>query len=131
MNGRNIATTFAACFIGLGITAAAADARPPSGEVVVEGKRFDPLTQRIVRYGDLNLASRPDQKLLTRRISAAARGLCADVGNVGFFEVWHCQNQAVDSTDDQVANAIFRAQEKLAGRVVGPAIAISIVIGSR
>lgn len=131
MNSRNIATLLAAGFIGLSLTAAAAYAQPPIRELVVEGKRFDPETQRIVRYGDLNLALRPDQRLLMRRISATARNLCSDLGAVGFHESWTCANQAVDSTDDQVAAAISRAKDKLAGRPVGPAIAISMVVGSR
>jgi UrcA family protein len=131
MNGRNFAALLAAGFIGLGLTAAVADAKPPTGDVVVEGKRFDPETQRIVRYGDLNLAFRPDQKLLMRRISTTARSLCSDLGHVEFYESWHCANDAVDSTDDQVAAAISRAKDKLAGRPVGPAIAISMVIGTR
>ena len=99
--------------------------------MVVEGKRFDPETQRIVRFGDLNLASRPDQKVLMRRISATARGLCSDLGYLDLSESFTCANQAVHGTDDQVAAAITRAQDKLAGRAVGPAIAISIVVGSR
>jgi hypothetical protein len=57
--------------------------------------------------------------------------LCSDLGHVEFYESWHCANQAVDSTDDQVAAAISRAEAKLAGHTVGPAIAISMVIGSR
>lgn len=131
MNSRNLATLIAAGFIGLSLTAAAAYARPTTREVVVEGKRFDPEIQRIVRYGDLNLAFRPDQKLLMRRISSTARGLCSDLGYFDFNERWACANEAVDSTDDQVAAAIARAQDKLAGRAVGPAIGISMLVGSR
>ncbi|UUR07591.1 UrcA family protein [Sphingomonas glaciei] len=131
MHGRNFATLIAAGVIGLSLTAAAAYAQPPKRDVVVEGKRFDPETQRIVRYGDLNLAYRPDQKLLMHRISRTARALCYDLGYASMEENWPCRNDAIDSTDDQVAAAIARAKDKLAGRPVGPAIAISMVIGSR
>jgi UrcA family protein len=131
MNGRHFATLIAAGFIGLGLTAAAADAQTRTKDLVVEGKRFDPETQRVVHYGDLNLASLPHQKVLLRRISTTARSLCSDLGYIAFPGSWACTNQAVDSTDDQVAAAISRAQDKLAGRSVGPAIAISMVMGSR
>lgn len=131
MEGRKIACLCAAVFIGLGLTAAAANAQPPVGDVVVEGKRFDPETQRVVRYGDLNLAFRQDQKVLFRRISTTARGLCHDLGYRGFEENWICKNDAIHSTDDQVSAAIERAKQKMAGRAVGPQVAITIAIGAR
>ena len=131
MNVRHAATLIAAGFVGLSLTAAVAYAQPPGKTVVVEGKRFDPETQRIVRYGDLNLAIRPDQKVLMRRISVTAGRLCYDLGHRELYESWTCKNDAIDSTDDQVAAAISRAKDKLAGRSVGPAIAISMTIGSR
>jgi UrcA family protein len=131
MDRRNVACLCAAVFVGLGLTAAAANAQPPMRDVVVEGKRFDPETQRVVRYGDLNLAFRPDQKMLLRRISTTARGLCNDLGYRDIDEHWICRNDAIHSTDDQVAAAIKRAQDKLAGRAVGPQVAISMVIGAR
>lgn len=131
MNSRNVACLCAAVFVGLGLTAAAANAQPPNRDVVVEGKRFDPVTQRVVGYGDLNLAFRPDQKQLLRRISSTARGLCNDLGYRGFEERWICKTDAIHSTDDQVAAAIRRAQDKMAGKAVGPQIAISMVIGGR
>lgn len=42
-----------------------------------------------------------------------------------------CNSEAVHSTDDQVASAIARAKDKMAGRAVGPAFAISIHVGAR
>jgi UrcA family protein len=120
----------AAGFIGLGLTAAVtADAKPR--DIVVEGKRFDPETQRRVSYADLNLAFRPQQKVLMRRISTTARVLCDDLGYAPGRETWACTSDAVHSTDDQVAAAIERAELKMAGKPVGPAIAISMVVGSR
>lgn len=131
MNGRNFANILATGCIGLGLTTANAPAQSPSKTVVVEGKRFDPETQRIVRYADLNLAVRSSQKVLMQRISTTARHLCYDLGHVGVHENWLCKSDAVDSTDVQVAAAIARAQNMLAGRAVGPAIPISMVVGSR
>lgn len=134
MESRKVACLVAAGFLSASLTAAAASADAkqsrPLKEVVVEGKRFDPETQRRVSYADLNLASSPDQRTLRGRISSTARGLCSDLG-YGFREDWGCRDDAIRSTDDQVALAISRAQDKLAGRAVGPAIAISMVVGAR
>jgi hypothetical protein len=60
-----------------------------------------------------------------------ARGLCSDLGFRGTTENWSCRNDAIDSTDDQVAAAIERAKDRLAGRAVGPQLAITIAIGAR
>jgi UrcA family protein len=96
---------------------------------VVKGKRIDPETQRAVSYADLNLAFRPDQKVLRKRIHSTASQLCYDLnGNDGR---WYCTSDAVSSTDDQFAAAVERAKLRMAGHQVGPAIAITMVIGSR
>ncbi len=130
MDSRKLACMAAAGFIGVGLTAAVtADAKPR--DIVVEGKRFDPETQRRVSYADLNLAFRPQQKVLMRRIASTANSLCGDLGFYGPSERWPCTRGAVRSTDDQVAAAIERAKLKMAGKPVGPAIAITMVVGSR
>lgn len=130
MDSRQVACMVAAGVIGVGLTAAVtADARPR--DVVVEGKKFDPETQRRVSYADLNLAFRPQQKVLVRRISSTAYDLCGDLGIYDFVDRRGCTHDAIDSTDDQVAAAIARAKLKMAGKPVGPAIAISMVVGSR
>jgi hypothetical protein len=67
--------------------------------------------------------------VLDRRISTTAENLCIDLN--GEDEVWPCTRDAINSTDDQVTAAIDRAQRKMAGLPVGPALAISIVIGGR
>ena len=130
MDSRKIACLFAAVLIGAGVTAAAADAKPPRSDVTVEAHRFDPETQRVVSYADLNLALRPDQKALGGRISRTAGSLCKDIG---YFQMnlWSCRSNAIHSTDDQVAAAITRAKMKMAGKSVGPAVAISMVVGAR
>lgn len=132
MNSRKIACFAAALFLGLGLTATTAAAQPSTTkEVVVEGKRFDPTYQRLVPYGDLNLAFSSDQRVLLRRLARAARGLCIDFGYHRPDEAWICTGNALDSTDDQVAAAIARAKAQLAGKSVGPAVAISMVVGGR
>ena len=129
MDSRKLACMFAAGFIGVGLVSAATSASAKPREVVVVGKRVDPELQRRVSYADLNLALRPDQKVLDRRITTTASQLCWDVN--GFDADQDCTQKAVRSTDAQVAAAIDRAQRKMAGLPVGPAVAISIVIGAR
>ncbi|MCW3797271.1 UrcA family protein [Sphingomonas sp. BN140010] len=131
MESRKIACILAAGFIGLGLTASAtgAFAKSPKGDVVVEARRIDPETQRVVRYDDLNLAFRSDQKKLNGRIWHTASRLCyalnGDLNHMG------CTGDAINSTDEQVAAAIQRAKLRMAGLPVGPAVAISMVIGAR
>ena len=129
MQGRSVACLLAAGFLGLGLTtvAVSADAKP----IVVEGDSFDPRTQRRVSYADLNLAARPDQKVFRLRLYRTAGSLCRDLGHQDLSQHSMCQEDAIRSTDAQVAIAIDRASNILAGRAVGPAIAISMVIGSR
>lgn len=129
MDSRKLACFFAAGFVGVGLVGAATSASAKPREVVVIGKRVDPELQRRVSYADLNLAIRPDQKILDRRIYKTASQLCWDVN--GFNADQDCTDDAVDSTDDQVAAAIDRAQRKMAGLPVGPAVAISMVVGAR
>jgi len=134
MESRKIAFMVAAGFIGLGLTAAAAsaaDAKPRASTVTVEGKRFDPQTQRRVSYADLNLAFKPQQRVLHARIVKTSNNLCEDLGYWFLAERSGCARDAIHSTDGQVAAAIQRAVDQMAGREVGPAIAISIVAGAR
>lgn len=127
MEARNIACVFAAGFIGVGLTASAthAFARPPR-EAVVVAPRIDPELQRRVSYADLNLAYAGDQKQLKGRIWRTAGSLCFDLN--GNNETADCTAFAVHSTDDQVARAIQRAKDQMAGLPVGPAIAISMAM---
>jgi UrcA family protein len=127
MDSRKIACMLAAGFLGLGITAAAtgAHAKGP-GDVTVTAT--DPALQRRVSYADLNLAVKPDQKVLRRRISYTANDLCNDLNGT---DDGTCHDFAVDSTRDQVKRAIARAEQQMAGLAVGPPIAISMVIGIR
>lgn len=129
MNSRKIACVVAACFIGFGLAAGStgALAAPPVEDVVVEGRRIDPDTQRVVRHADLNLAFRSDQKQLRGRIFTTARSLCLDLNGIDGLR--DCTGKAVHSTDTQVAAAIDRAKRQMAGLPAGPAIAITMVVG--
>ena len=126
MDTHKIACMFAASLLGLGITVTAtgADAKPRSGDVTVTAT--DPALQRRVSYADLNLAVKPDQRVLRHRISYTASDLCLDING---WDDGTCRRFAINSTRDQVKRAIARAEQKMAGLAVGPPIAISMVIG--
>jgi hypothetical protein len=129
MDSRKLACIFAAGFVGVGLVSAATSALAKPREVVVVGKRIDPELQRPVSYADLNRALRPHRKVFDGRITTTASQLCWDVN--GFDADQDCTDGAVGSTDDQVAAAIDGAQREMAGLPVGPAVAISMVIGAR
>ena len=130
MNARNFACFIAAGFISATLTVSATHAFGNPRDVVVSGKRFNPETQRIVSYRDLDLTVIHDQKTLRHRISYAADDLCGVINSLPDMQTT-CERDAIYGTRDQVAAAIERAQLKLAGKPFGPAIAISLVIGSR
>jgi UrcA family protein len=132
MESRKFACLTAAIAMGLslvGIAGAAAAVRPLQEVVVVKGERIDPELQRRVSYADLNLAFRPGQKILASRIRSTANGLCWDLN--GPFMSDRCRIDAIASTKGQVAAAVTRAKRQMAGLPVGPAVAISMVIGAR
>lgn len=126
MYNRKIACILAAGFLGLGITAAAtgAHARPRSGDVTVTAT--DPALQRRVSYADLNLAMKSGQRVLHHRIAYTASDLCLQING---WDDGTCRSFAIDSTRGQVARAIDRAEQQMAGYAVGPPIAIAMVIG--
>lgn len=130
MNSRKIACMTAAVFSGACLTANATDAFAiPPGIVVIEGKRIDPSLQRRVSYADLNIAMKPDQRVLQRRISRTAGDLCFNLN--GYDYQPQCWKDAIHSTDEQFAAAVHRAERRMAGLAVGPAVTISMVIGAR
>jgi UrcA family protein len=130
MESRKIVCLMTAAAMALSLIGAAgiAAARPLQ-DVVVNGGRIDPALQRKVSYGDLNIAYPAGQRVLASRIRTTATDLCWDLN--GMFFLRECTGQAVHSTDEQVAQAIVRAKRQMAGLPVGPAIAISMVVGAR
>ena len=127
MENRKFACLIAAGFLGFTLTASATSAFAEPSVIRVQAP-IDPELQRTVSYRDLNLTERFGQKTLNRRIYRMASSLCFDQN--GPYD-GRCTNDAVDSTDDQVAQAIDRAKRQMAGLAVGPAVAISMVIGVR
>lgn len=128
MDNRILACMATAGFLCVTLTAGATNAFAGPRDVLVQGTRIDAELQRTVSYRDLNLAERVGQKTLKGRIYRTASNLCSDL-NPSFDG--GCTGNAVRSTDDQVEQAIYRAKRQMAGLSVGPAIAISMVIGVR
>jgi UrcA family protein len=127
MDNRKFACWVASGFLGVTLTAGATTAFGAPRDVLVQGPRIGPELQRTVAYQDLNLAEHFGQKTLKKRIYRAASGVCFDLNGTLFGD--SCTRDAVHSTDDQVVQAIDRAKRQMAGLAVGPAVAISIVIG--
>lgn len=128
MQQRTIPCLVAAGFLGVALCASATQALagPPAENVVVQGKRIDPATQRVVSYADLNLTIRQDRRRLDHRIYRTAGSLCFQMNG---FDSGECTSLAVRSTDAQVAEAVKRAYRKMAGLPTGPALQITMVIG--
>ena len=127
METRKLTFMAAAAFVGsmLVLTATAqARSQPP---LVVEGRaHIDPDTQRIVKYGDLNLADPDGQQSLMRRVDYSINDLC----QVNLFAFQHleevtatrtCVGAAWDSAKPQIATAFERAQS---GASLGAAVLI-------
>jgi UrcA family protein len=130
MNTRNTACIAAAIFVGVGLTATATHALgAPPRTIVVAAKHIDPMLQRRVSFADLNLAVRSQRSVLRGRIWRTAGELCFDLS--GIEDGSDCRMFAVRSTHRQFAAAVARAERKMAGLPVGPAVAISMVITSR
>jgi UrcA family protein len=90
----------------------------------------DKPPQRVVQYGDLNLASSKGVQTLYGRLTAAARIVCAPAVNLGYYqkaEASVCTKKAVQDAVRDVNNANLTAfhlertgqageREKLASR---------------
>lgn len=128
MDSRKIACGVAAVFIGTALAASSTQAFAQTRDpLIVSAPKFDAETQRRVSYADLNLASRPAQRVLQRRIFHTSGDLCMELN--GAFQFETCRYDAIRSTDSQVAAAIERARRQMAGLPVGPAVTIAIAVG--
>ena len=128
MDSRKIACGVAAVFIGTALAAssslAVAEVRDP---LIVSAPKAGNQLQRKVSYADLNLAVRPAQRILQNRIYRTGEEICFELN--GDYRLESCTDDAVRSTDDQVAAAIERARRQMAGLPVGPAVTIAIAVG--
>ena len=105
--------TTAGIILGLGSVSAAA-AQPPS--VVVQGQRIiDPELQRVVYYGDLDLANQPGRDRLMRRVDHTINSLC---DNRLSSPIWltpdrDCVKAAWSSATPQIDSALSHAGSTL------------------
>jgi UrcA family protein len=109
---RKITCMAAATFVGSLLilsTVAPAHAQPP---VIVEGHHYyDPENQRVVPYGDLNLAVSAGQQGLIRRVKYAVEDLCDTRHTRGLMQLIdsECSTSAWNSANPQITAAFNRA----------------------
>lgn len=116
MESRTLPCIAAAVFVGSMLVLGATGVAHAQAPVIVQGKlHIDPETQRVVPYGDLNLADSNAQKVLVRRVGYAVDDLCdAHPFEHRDFERWgqirYCRTAAWNSANPQIAAAIQQAQ---------------------
>ena len=111
------------------VVALPAAAQSQSAEVVVSAPARD-VVRRQVDHNDLNLASRPAEKILLRRVDVAVKGMCREIVGPGIVQ-WvvesSCRADAWDSARPQIRRAVHRAQDiALNGKSSIAAAAITI-----
>lgn len=111
----------ASAFLLLGMTVAPAFAAEP---VVVTAQRPTDEITRIVKFGDLNIATAQGEKTLLRRVSGAVHQVCDDPGFDYYQEDRACRKFAWSGTRPQIASALQRA--KLNNGLASAAMTISI-----
>lgn len=126
MQVRKLMCMGAATFVGSMLIISLATPAHSRSPLVVEG-RIDPETQRVVRYGDLNLTNPDGQKRLIRRVSFAINDLC----QINQFPPAYtmpngreCTTAAWNSANPQISMAFDRARSD--SFVAAAAIAIVI-----
>ena len=113
--------------LGSALTMLAAPAIAES--VFVTGERQE-LLYRHIKYGDLNLASAEDQKVLRTRVGGAIRGLCLDVASfersvrMGIY-LTQCKQSAWSQARPQMDRAIGSAHRMAA--LSYPAAAAAVI----
>ncbi len=111
MKGSTLAAALAALALGTGPASAdevRASSQPVSG---------DPLrAQRVVAYGDLNLASSTGREALQRRIEAAARQVCGTTSfrNAGGLRTAAVNRRCIDEASAEALSAMAVKSQSLA-----------------
>jgi UrcA family protein len=103
--------TIVGSLLTIGATSPARSQQP----LVVEAERYhDPETQRVVHYGDLNLADMSGRSLLIRRVDYAVNDLCsANEGRRALerdANIRGCSKSAWNSASPQITAAFERAK---------------------
>lgn len=113
MDGRNFACMAAAGLVGSLLVLSAVSPAFGQPPVVVQGRAYyDSENQRVVRYGDLNLAEQIGQKSLLRRVGYAVNELCDTRQTRGSFKTIDrtCAGSAWESANPQITLAFDRAR---------------------
>ena len=111
MNSRKITCMAAATFVGSLLVLSAVAPVHAQAPVVVQGHRyFDPEIQRVVHYGDLNLAEASGQKALIRRVAYAVGDVCGTNAIMTDRYDAECTTAAWDSANFQITAAFDQAR---------------------
>ena len=115
MDVRRISCMAAATFVGSLLIISATSPAHSQPPLVVQGHHYiDPETQRVVNYGDLDLANAPGQNRLVRRVAYAVNNLCDGDRSWSTLRVnvdrRGCSTAAWGSANPQIAAAIERAK---------------------
>jgi UrcA family protein len=114
MDARKITCLAAATFVGSLLILSATSPVHSQPPVVVEGRHyFDPEIQRVVPYGDLDLANPPGQNRLIRRVGYAVNDVCEVKPSrdfVTYRESRLCSTAAWSGANPQITAAFERAK---------------------
>jgi UrcA family protein len=127
-----VAPLFAALTItATGVFLIASPSAAKDHPVVVEAPADKEAAVQRVGYGDLNLASAADKKLLHGRVGRAVRKVC-DMANPGahFTDLWMCHDLSWNDAAPQIRRAIDRASAT-AFAEASPGVLNSIVVRVR
>jgi UrcA family protein len=110
-------------------TATPVHARPLKNVTVVA--RPGDYVLRRVSYADLNLAARPDVRILNHRVDYAVNDVCTEVmANSYSFTMQECSNDSWGRARPQIDRAVRRAREIAAtGSSTIAAVAITVGLG--
>jgi UrcA family protein len=112
MNFQKVICMVAATFAGSLLTITAITPARADQPVVVEG-RFDPETQRVVPFRDLNLADPAGRSSLLHRVGYAVDDLCGKSGPTralaDFSAVVHCSKVTWMTAMPQITDAFQQA----------------------
>jgi UrcA family protein len=127
---RTLSLCAAFAITGVGLVALASPAFSKDQPVIVQGPSPDVVTKRV-SYADLNLASRPGERMLYRRVGSAVVWVCNKALPAGsmMYEHQDCTKVAWRGASPQIKQAVSRAQEIAAtGQSSIAAVAITLTV---
>jgi len=110
----NYAKALAMCGAGLiagaSILAAVTPVRAAPHNLTVVGRQSQYVT-RYVSYADLNLASRPGERILYHRVGFAVNEVCTEPFAYDSSQIDDCTMDSWDRARPQIVRAVRRARE--------------------